>query len=448
MSNVPMTMPELMLAEHETICGHSSTFVERDDGRILHVAGFWKNYSEDGGLTWTTMAEEKMVDVNGAPVGGVETALVKLPGWNSVGLSALLSDDPKPTSYAATPHCRGFHYWRSDDAGQTWSEPVRMTDPGARAASYQDNCLRTSSGRIVRPVWTDLCQTSGPSEWKPPFTGKLVRNQWVSTVAHFDDPGFSVVYVLISDDEGRTWQRNTDGELMIFVDGSRTVSRVNESSVAEFAPGRLLMFMRNRLGRIFQAWSNDNGDTWTRPQPTSLAATTTPAQIRTLPTGHLLCVWNQENHEDVNRGYNRTRVSSAVSRNGGSVWEFFQNVQSLHETTRVEPGPIEPVRPAEVYFHPGQPASEREAEQILTADVHGRWGYCSVLVMKDRVLIAHTYSNYEDDPTKAQIIRNRIDSDGNPINQKLKVLPLKWFYGGMEPASNPFLKEAYEPARP
>ena len=74
MSNVPMTLPELMLAEHEPICGHESTFVELDDGRILHVAGFWKNYSEDGGLTCTKMPPEKMVDVNGDPVGGAQAA--------------------------------------------------------------------------------------------------------------------------------------------------------------------------------------------------------------------------------------------------------------------------------------------------------------------------------------------------------------------------------------
>ena len=386
-----------------------------------------------------------MVDVNGNEVGGIETALVKLPGHNSVGMSAVVEGKSKPVSYAAIPESQGLFFWRSDDGGQTWSEPVRMTDPGIRTASHQDVFLRTSSGRIVRPVWSSLYQDV---PWNPPFVGKLVRNQWVSTSAHFDDAGFSFGYVVYSDDEGRTWKRNADGELFIFVDGSRTISRVNESSMTEVAPGRLLMVMRNRMGRLFQSWSNNDGETWTRPQPTSLAATTTPAQIRTLPTGHLLCVWNQENHEDIKRGHNRTRVSSAISRNGGSVWEFFQNVQSLHETTRVEPGPIEPVRPAEQYVYPGKSAPEREGEHILTAETHGRWSYCSVLVMKDRVLITCTLSVYEDHPTKAQIIRNRIDSDGNPINQKLKVLPLKWFYGGMEPASNPFLKEAYEPARP
>ena len=104
MSNVPMTLPELMLAEHEPICGHESTFVELDDGRILHVAGFWKNYSEDGGLTCTKMPPEKMVDVNGNMVGSIETALVKLPGNNSVGLSAVVEGKSKPVSYAAYPN--------------------------------------------------------------------------------------------------------------------------------------------------------------------------------------------------------------------------------------------------------------------------------------------------------------------------------------------------------
>ena len=446
MSNVPMTLPELMLAEHETTCGHSSTFVELDDGRILHVVGHQKNYSEDGGLTWTKMASEWMVDVNGDPVSGRIAALVKLSGRNSVGLVGFRSDEPAETSFAQTPECQGAHFWRSDDGGQSWQPPVRMTAPNVMTHALQDVCLRTSSGRLIMPVYMQFGQRRTPGQ--PACHGKLIRNQFVSTGGHFFDRQISTVHVLYSDDEGRTWQRNQDGDLVIVLDWNANHNRVNEPTVAEVAPGRLLMFMRNCLGRLYQAWSDDNGETWTRPQPTSLASSTVPAQLRTLPTGHLLCVWNQENHEEIKRGYNRTRVSSAISRNGGSVWEFFQNVQSLHETTRVEPGPIEPVRPLECYRAPGQSAWVRAAEHVQTAEEHGRWGYCSVLVMEDRVLIAHTYSGYEDHPTDAQLMRNRLGEDGNPINQKVKVLPLKWFYGGREPADNPFLKEAYEPAKP
>ena len=58
--------------------------------------------------------------------------------------------------------------------------------------------------------------------------------------------------------------------------------------------------------------------------------------------------------------------------------------------------------------------------------------------MKDRVIIAHTYTLYKPHPTDAKLI-----SDGgknSDWNQKMKVLPLKWFYGGMNPAENPFLR--------
>ena len=55
---------------------------------------------------------------------------------------------------------------------------------------------------------------------------------------------------------------------------------------------------------------------------------------------------------------------------------------------------------------------------------------------------------FQDRVPQSEIIRNPTDPEANTINQKLKVLPLKWFYGGKEPASNPSLKEAYEPAKP
>ena len=68
------------------------------------------------------------------------------------------------------------------------------------------------------------------------------------------------------------------------LDWSTSRAYVNEPSLAEVAPGRLLMMMRNGLGRLFQAWSFDDGETWTNPLPTSLAASTTPAQIRSIPS--------------------------------------------------------------------------------------------------------------------------------------------------------------------
>jgi hypothetical protein len=67
-------------------------------------------------------------------------------------------------------------------------------------------------------------------------------------------------------------------------------------------------------------------------------------------------------------------------------------------------------------------------------------------VLKDRVLITHSFTDYEEDPTKGQLVlRGR---EPGEWNQKLKVLPLTWFYGGKEPADNPALPRAHDPALP
>ena len=442
MSDVPMTRQDEMLAIHYTKHISSATFVELDDGRILHAADQSFITSDDGGLTWSE--EFRCRDTNGGPVGGKGTSLVKLDG-KGIGLAAIRrhsqGDLRIPEVYTL--------FWRSVDGGETWEPPVRATPEGVVGNILHDVLLRTSSGRIVLPAYLSIGQPQGPNELRPPGAapdavqaGRLINGQWVSTAAHFFDPGFEAAYVMYSDDEGRTWQRNKDGELFILLDWNASYSYVNEPTVAEVSPGKLLMFMRTGLGRLFQAWSYDNGETWTRPQPTSLAASTTPCQIRTLPNGHVLVVWNQEGEQDVKRGYNRQRISSAISRNGGSIWEYFQNIESLHEGTRVEPGPIRPVRPAEYYFEPGMPAPERDVEHILPDTHYARFAYPSVFVIKDRVLVGYGFVTLEEHPTRAQLIRSTRDESAH--RSKIKVLPLTWFYGGKEPADSLELPRAAE----
>ena len=65
-------------------------------------------------------------------------------------------------------------------------------------------------------------------------------------------------------------------------------------------------------------------------------------------------------------------MSLAVSRNGGSVWEFYQNLDSIWEETRVEPGPIKRGGPAEYYFEPGVGAPERDASNVTVAAYYGQ----------------------------------------------------------------------------
>lgn len=446
MSNVPMTLSDLVIATQYHPFAHTSSYVELDDGRVFHSSHGVCTISEDRGLTWSDVKELR--DVKGQQL--YATSVIKLTEPDSIGCVGILISTER--DFASSVGKRYVGFWRSDDNGQTWSEPVAISPPdsGIDTNALQDTAIRTSSGRIVVPMYTHCGQNrkKGDHLGRPaPMDGKLFGNQWVSTSAHHFDTTFGFCLVCYSDDDGRTWKR-AEGELMSLRDYNATFTPLWEPSVTEVVPGRLLIFMRSQLGRLFQSWSEDNGQTWSRPLPTMLASSHSPAQIRTLPTGHLLCVWNQENEEEIRQGFVRTRISSAVSRDGGRVWEFFQNVESIHESTYVEPGPIHPVRPESIYMPAGQGALQRDGRYTMPLKKQHSYSYPSVFVMKDRVFIAYPYHESEEHPTKAQLVQKHFEGSAPSAQQKFKVLPLNWFYGGKEPAENPYLQEAYAPAKP
>jgi len=437
MSNVPTTRPGEFLAVHEQNCGHSSTFAELPDGRVLHVAAAAFRTSDDGGITWSK--PYRCVDSNGSTVGGSGESLVRL-GGDGIGLAAMHRPEGRGPRRASD-----ILFWRSPDGGTTWEPPVCVNLPGYPTYALQDVMLRTSSGRIILPYYISI----GQGSWRPisaPFVGGMIDGQFASTDAHFVDPHFGGSGVFYSDDDGRTWQPNRDGELFIRLGWAGGNYGTYEPTVAEVEPGKLIMLLRTNLGRLYQAWSDDDGETWTRPQATVLAASPSPAQVRALPMDrHLLVVWTQQSEEEILQGFIRTRLSAAVSRNGGGVWEFYQNIESLHEETRVEPSPIYAQCPEGKFMEAELPALERRAEHVVDLPVGwGRWSYPSVFVYRDRVLVAHTYSFLTPHPTRAELVNGAPEG----VNSKLKVIPITWFYGGKEPADNAQLKRIREAAQP
>lgn len=424
-SHVPMSRPDLVMAAHKHNGGHGVTWVALDDGRILRAGGGFF-YSEDGGISWSKPFLPK--DENGAELRCGTASLAKLPG-GAIGLAYIVL--PTGTENKGK---RGAEFRRSIDGGRTWSAPFLISPAGLPLIALHNVLLRTTSGRLIWPGYLSIGQGNFHRE-NAPFLGGYVNGYFVSTDAHFFDPHFSASIVFYSDDEGRTWQRNRDGEIFIILPYNNTFEMTAEPSVTEVKPGKLLMMMRTRLGRYFQAWSYDNGETWTRPQPTQLAGTEVPCQVGTFPdSGHLLCVFTQHNEEEIRRGLVRQRLSSAVSRNGGGVWEFFMNVESILEETHVEPGPIHYVRPEQGYTMGEWPAPENDSRCCTPLpENYGRWSYPSVLVLPDRVLISHTKGSWRKDAGLAT-------TEESAYNAEIKVLPISWFYGGaVPPGESPVL---------
>ena len=425
MSNLPMTNAQGALANLETNWGYAA-FVELEGGDILWGYGWNFRTSGDGGLSWSEPSRRP--DTNGLPV--MCQGLVNLPGSGIGCVSCGYYDKDDGSKHL---HHGQLFFWRSEDAGRTWQPPIAVTQPGAHNQLLPDSMVRTSSGRILIPAYIHFGQKIAA---RPPgtptapgpqriFEGLLYHNQFVSNSAHYHDPTFCASTVFYSDDEGQTWQQTRSNYMPITIEFSGPYHWTDEPAIAEISPNNLLMFHRTLLGRLYQSWSYDDGETWTRPQPTQLAADNSPAKLVTLPdTNHLLCVWNQHSEEEVRRGLTRMRLSSAVSRTEGLVWEFFQNVESILEETWVPPGAIRVVRPENAYNPSGEEALVRDPNYLQRApEGFGRWSYPSVLVYHDRVLVHHSYTKYDRQARRVP----------PGYGSRLKVLPIQWFYGETDP---------------
>jgi len=433
-----MTRPNETLRAEEHESPHSDSFAELEGGRILRATstGGATSFrtSDDAGATWSEPFEGR-IKSGGAMTG---SNLSQLSGNSVAMVTGARAENPNAYPYGPEKIEGRTLFWRSDDAGATWYGPTDVAAPGVTI--HGGRAIQLASGRLVLPTYLSLGQSFGPMAALGELggVGKLLRGQWTRTSGHTYDPGFSCCRVYYSDDGGGTWQPNSDGELLVGLDANTKFSFTNEPTATEVEPGTVLMLMRTGLGRQFQSWSYDDGSTWTRPSPTSLASSTAPAEIRTLPNGHLLVVWTQQGGDEIRRGFLRTRLSTAISRNGGSAWEFFQNLESLHEETRVEPGPIGRYAPEEYHLEPGAAAPERDASYVTQVQEHDVFDYPEVFVYKDRVFISYNCRYFTDHPTEARLVVRHV--------VKLKVLPLSWFYGGKEPADNPFLPRAgYRP---
>ena len=355
-------------------------------------------------------------------------SLLSLSG-NKVGLLT----NPRP------PGDGHVLFWRSEDGGETWSAPVRATPPGTSTYVVStDVVMRTSSGRIIVPCYVALGKERDAADRLPTTWGKLINGQWAPVSGHYSDPRFTAVYVAYSDDEGRTWRRNEDGELLIVLDWSATFTFVNEASVAEVAPGRLLMMLRTGLGtslpgvvagrrhdlepsRAYQPGSeHDSGlrRVAAASGPSAVSSGTSTARRRSsVGTPARAC----------------PPQSAATGAASGSSSRTSSRGTRKREWSRVPSDPF--ARPSTTSSRACRRRSvRRSTSSRLTAD-DSPWDwritYPRVNVMGDRVFVQYGYSRYSEHETRAEHLVEK--------GQRLKILPITWFYGGKEPADNPFL---------
>ena len=412
----------------ETLFLHTDTtmgrMIELKDGRLLNFVGgqigrfkghLEKCVSSDGGATWT--ATEAVLDADGQPIEGAMPVPLRL---KSGGLGLAFSIN-QGEGEGRSHYGLYINFTRSDDEGQTWTKPVRVSEPynNAWMGAYGSPGTVTSNGRIVLPVHTVIGQLAEER------ARALIGDGWARVGAHGWENILSFNSSYHSNDEGQTWQPNSGkgvwgagGELFVTIDHTLGGHYgCEEPVVEEVSPNHLLMLHRTALGRFYQSWSDDDGATWTQPEPTGIAAAQTPASLKRIPnTNDLLLIWNQASADEIQRGRQRHRLSTAISKDGGVTWQhgrniFFPSGSDPQEITRIEPPPE--VRTYRAWEH---------APRLPLTDLSGT--YPSVSFWQDRVITV--FDSFER-------ARWQLDEYGEMKSAGTHTLvsislPVSWFY--------------------
>ena len=280
-------------------------FLTLKDGRILFVysrfvgvssgdaakARLAARTSSDGGETWSpdslivTPEEDEVMNV-------MSVSLLRF-GNGDAGLFYLL----RRSWHDLRMYCR-----RSTDDGLTWGPPIRCMDATGYYVVNNDRIVRLASGRIVIPAaWhRSLAERNEASavDWR------------------------GVATFILSDDDGRTW-RQAPGLCTLPV--VHTKSGLQEPGVVELANGTLWGWARTDLGRQYEFFSTDGGETWTMPSASRFTSPNSPLSMKRVPdTSRLFAVWNPSPNYETRPmqrvGGDRTPFVLATGTSGSSGW--------------------------------------------------------------------------------------------------------------------------------
>ena len=207
-------------------------------------------------------------------------------------------------------------YRFSDDDGVTWSEVQLISpvnDPGFLGMSVMRMC-ETDSG-----TWL-LGSHEADWSYKP-----LITRQ----------------YILRSEDRGESWE---------LLPGKRHggwhcpgFGRMDEGRPIDLGGGRVLLMARTPEGHLWNLCSEDDGKTWSDPEPSPLIHPDAPPMLFDLSDDQTLAAFHHNRHHDVNYTglsskkpemmMDRSEIWVSVSTDGGTTWSEprFLFVNALEE---------------------------------------------------------------------------------------------------------------------
>jgi predicted neuraminidase len=256
---------------------HASTIVETGEGLVAAWFGGTREGAEDVGIWMSRQVAGEWTEP--FEVGtGVQADGTRYPCWNPVLFAA--PDGVVTLFYKVGPSPR--RWWgvarTSRDGGRTWNEAERL--PEGILGPIKNKPVRLADGAIISPSSTESDER--PSTWR----------------IHFER----------TTDAGRSWSVVRPRAAP---DGAEI--QAIQPSILIHQGGRLQAVGRTRQGRVFETWSDDDGQSWSPVTLTALPNPGSGIDAVTLSSGRHLIVYNH-----TARG--RSPLNVAVSQDG-VTWE-------------------------------------------------------------------------------------------------------------------------------
>lgn len=258
------------------------------DGRLLAIWSAFRGGSRDDSTATIVAARS----ADGGRTWEAPWTLQQNTGEQNVMSASLLRSKTSGDLlffYGEKHSRKDLHFWvrRSRDEGETWSEARIVNPEPGYYVMNNDRVIQLRGGRMLAPMaWS-------PEVFKPGTVFKTA--------------------VYFSDNDGRTWRRSSP-------DLQAPKRGAMEPGLVELSDGRVLQIIRTQTGKIWHAYSRDQGETWSRAEPWSIASPESPATIITLADGRLALFWNPEFEAGVDHGGARTPLVAAVSSDDGVTW--------------------------------------------------------------------------------------------------------------------------------
>ncbi|MFH0966044.1 MAG: exo-alpha-sialidase [Planctomycetota bacterium] len=363
--------------------GLKGGFVVLKDGTLAaFTQAFEMKVSPDGGRSW---GEARALDVS--------EKVNKLQGVfrTSRGRIMIWTDSWKSPLYA----------WYSDDEGATWSKRINVGPHGMPLEGMR--MIETRSGRLALPVLDNWDFFGDLETREEAYAYGTIDGKRVYVEGHGHVMELERTKVYYSDDHGVTWQRNR-GDIVIWKDeGYGGTWTADEPNIVELKDGRLMLYFRTVLGRVYASYSPDAGHKWSYPEATELANSISPVCLKRFPeTGDLLLIWNNVSADEIRRGFRRGRLCSAVSRDDGKTWEHVKTIDTAG---------LAPVDHLITPEPPGLVNAEKDLGELPA--VLGRVSYADAFFVGDRVLVKYD--------------KGFMRPEGLSLGMKLLEFPVEWF---------------------